>query len=158
MSDPAALPNFPPPADEHPLRGRVLDALLDLGLQPDIDADGDVVITVNDQNLFVRSHEGELQIMRIFGQWQLPPQIADDGRHLLQVCNELNLTLNCVKTGIGSGTLAVAYDHLMTPGADLNMTLQVGIQLVLSTVAFWHQRALGVDENGNPTTPQEDPS
>lgn len=75
MTDPASLPNFPPPADEHPLRGRVLDVLQDLEVQPDIDADGDVTFTVNDQNLFIRCHEGELQIMRIFGQWQLPEQL-----------------------------------------------------------------------------------
>jgi len=27
----------------------------------------------------------------------------------------------------------------------------VAIQLVLSTVQFWHQRAFGLDENGQPT-------
>ena len=50
MTDPASLPNFPPPADEHPLRGRVLDVLQDLEVQPDIHADGDVTSTLNDQN------------------------------------------------------------------------------------------------------------
>jgi hypothetical protein len=150
MTDPASLPNFPPPADEHPLRGRVLDALQDLGIQPDIDADGDVAFTANDQSLFVRCHEGELAIMRVFGQWQLPPELADDHVRVLEVCNELNLTLNCVKTGIGNGTLAVTCDQLTGPGIDLDAALQIGIQLVLSTVGFWHQRALGLDENGNP--------
>lgn len=151
MTDPAALPNFPPPADEHPLRGRVLDALQDLEVQPDIDGDGDVTITVNDQQLFVRCHEGDLEIMRVFGQWQLPPQLEGDSERLLQLCNELNLTLNCVKTGIGNGTLAVTCDQLMTPGVNLDAALQISIQLVLSTVQFWHQRALGLDENGQPT-------
>lgn len=150
MTDPASLPNFPPPADEHPLRGRVLDALQDLGVQPDIDKDGDVAFTVNDQSLFVRCHEGDLQIMRIFGQWQLPEQLAGDQTTMLETCNELNLSLNCVKAGIGNGTLAVTCDQLTSTGTDLNATLQVGIQLVLSTVAFWHQKALGLDENGNP--------
>ena len=150
MTDPASLPNFPPPADEHPMRGRVLDVLQDLEVQPDIDADGDVTFTVNDQNLFIRCHEGELQIMRIFGQWQLPEQLIGQETKALETCNELNLTLNCVKTGIGNGTLAVACDHLMTAGVDLDAAVQIGIQLVLSTVSFWHQRALGLDENGNP--------
>ena len=150
MTDPASLPNFPPPADEHPLRGRVLDVLQDLEVQPDIDADGDVTFTVNDQNLVIRCHEGELQIKRIFGQWQLPEQLIGQETKALETCNELNLTLNCVKTGIGNGTLAVACDHLMTAGVDLDAAVQIGIQLVLSTVSFWHQRALGLDENGNP--------
>lgn len=148
MTDPAALPNFPPPADQHPLRGRVLDALHDLSVQPNIDEDGDVSFTVNDQSLFARCHEGELQILRIFGQWQLPEQIKDDREHLLTVCNELNLTLNCVKCGLGPGTLAITNDQLLTPGTDLNASVQVGIQLVLSTVHFWHQRALGLEGDG----------
>ena len=38
----------------------------------------------------------------------------------------------------------------MTAGVDLDAAVQIGIQLVLSTVSFWHQRALGLDENGNP--------
>ena len=46
MTDPTSLPNFPPPADEHPLRGRVLDILVDLGLAPNLDTDGDVAFTV----------------------------------------------------------------------------------------------------------------
>ncbi|MCA0337428.1 MAG: YbjN domain-containing protein [Actinobacteria bacterium] len=153
MTDPASLPNFPPPADEHPLRGRVLDALQDIGIQPDIDGDGDVSFTANDQNLFVRCHEGEMAIMRIFGQWQLPPSLEGQDQRLLEVCNELNLTLNCVKTGIGNGTLAVTCDQLTGPGVNLDMALQIGIQLVLSTVGYWHQRALGIDEQGNPVDP-----
>ena len=68
MTDPTSLPNFPPPADEHPLRGRVLDVLVDLGLQPNIDSDGDVAFTVNEQQLFIRCSEGEVEIMRVFGQ------------------------------------------------------------------------------------------
>jgi hypothetical protein len=39
----------------------------------------------------------------------------------------------------------------MTPGVNLDAALQISIQLVLSTVQFWHQRALGLDENGQPT-------
>lgn len=152
MTDPAALPNFPPPADEHPLRGQVLDALQDLQIQPDIDGDGDVSFTVNDQSMFVRCHEGDLRILRIFGQWQLPEEVKDDRDHLMTVCNEINLTLNCVKTGLGGGTVAVTSDHLMLPGVPVADTLQVGIQLVLSTVHYWHRRALRLDgdDNGGP--------
>ena len=71
MTDPTSLPNFPPPPDEHPLRGRVLDVLIDQGLHPDIDSDGDVAFTVQDQQLFVRCTEGDFQIMRVFGQWAI---------------------------------------------------------------------------------------
>ena len=60
MTDPTSLPNFPPPADEHPLRGRVLDVVKDLGINPDIDADGDVAFVLGDPppQLFVRGPDG----------------------------------------------------------------------------------------------------
>ena len=65
----------------------------DLGSSPDIDADGDVTFTVNDQNLFIPLSRGELQIMRIFGQWQLPEPAHRPGDQGARTCNRLNLTL-----------------------------------------------------------------
>ena len=100
MTDPTSLPNFPPPPNEHPLRGRVLDVLVDLGLQPNLDNDGDVAFTVNEQQLFVRCTEGEVEIMRVFGQWQIQDDLLGDRLQLHETCNELNLNMNCVKTGV----------------------------------------------------------
>jgi len=145
MTDPTSLPNFPPPADEHPLRGRVLDVLVDLGVQPNIDTDGDVAFRVNDQQLFVRCSEGEVEIMRVFGQWQIQDDLLGDRLHLHETCNELNLNMNCVKTGVAGSTLVVTGEHLVTPGADLSTLVQVSIQVILSAVQLWHQRVLGID-------------
>ena len=145
MTDPTSLPNFPPPADEHPLRGRVLDVLVDLGVQPNIDTDGDVAFRVNDQQLFVRCSEGEVEIMRVFGQWQVQEELLGDRLKLHETCNELNLNMNCVKTGVAGSTLVVTGEHLVTPGADLSILVQVSIQVILSTVQLWHQRVLGID-------------
>ena len=149
MTDPTSLPNFPPPADEHPLRGRVLDVLVDLGVQPNIDTDGDVAFRVNDQQLFVRCSEGEVEIMRVFGQWQVQEELLGDRLKLHETCNELNLNMNCVKTGVAGSTLVVTGEHLVTPGADLSTLVQVSIQVILSAVQLWHQRVLGID----PTAP-----
>lgn len=143
MTDPTSLPNFPPPPDEHPLRGRVLDALLDLGLNPDIDSDGDVAFQANDQQLFVRCAEGDFQIMRLFGQWQIAEELGSDPTHLLHTCNEVNLTLNCVKTGIVNNTLVVTGEHLVTQGSDVRRLVEVTTQIVLSTVQIWHERVVG---------------
>jgi hypothetical protein len=154
MTDPTSLPNFPPPPDEHPLRGRVLDVLVDLGLQPNLDADGDVALSVNDQQLFVRCSEGEVEIMRVFGQWQIQDDLLADRLHLHETCNELNLNMNCVKTGVAGSTLVVISEHLTTPGADLNTMLQVSIQVILSGVHIWHQRVLGLD----PTAEGDEPA
>ena len=75
MSDPTSLPNFPPPASEHPLRGRVLDILLDEGFQPDIDSDGDVAFKVQGQQLFVRCLVGDYTILGVLGQWQIVDEV-----------------------------------------------------------------------------------
>ena len=145
MSDPTALPNFPPPADEHPLRGRVLDALIDMELGPDIDADGDVAFVVNEQQLFVRCIEGEVTVMRTFGQWQVADPIPQDLPTQLAACNEVNLTMNLVKTGIANGTLVVTTEHLVRPGEDVHGIANISVQVVLAAVHLWHQRILGLE-------------
>ena len=154
MTDPSSLPNFPPPPDEHPLRGRVLDVLQDLGLEPNLDDDGDVAFTANEQNLFVRCTEGDVEILRLFGQWQIQDDLLADRLKLHETCNEINLHMNHVKTGIAGSTLVVTGEHVVTPNADLSMMTQISVQVVLSAVHLWHQRVLGID----PTTgkPQED--
>jgi hypothetical protein len=149
MTDPTSLPNFPPPANEHPLRGRVLDVLVDLGLPPNIDTDGDVAFTVNDQQLFVRCTEGDVEIMRVFGQWQIQDDLLGDRVKLYETCNELNLNMNTVKSGIAGTTLVVTAEHLVTPGADVSSLVQVSIQVILSGVHIWHQRVLGIDPNAD---------
>ena len=96
-------PNFPPPSEEHPLRGRVLDALMDEGFRPDIDDDGDVAFKVQGQQLFVRCMEGDFTIMRVFGQWQVGDDIPQDELAQLRACNDLTLRLNVVKAGLANG-------------------------------------------------------
>jgi hypothetical protein len=158
MTDPTSLPNFPPPPDEHPLRGRVLDVLVDLGLQPNLDADGDVALSVNDQQLFVRCSEGEVEVMRVFGQWQIQEDLLADRLHLHETCNELNLNMNTVKAGVAGSTLVVTGEHLITPGADLSTLVQVSIQVILSGVHIWHQRVLGIDPSAEGGAGAGDPS
>ncbi|MCE1180599.1 MAG: YbjN domain-containing protein [Micrococcales bacterium] len=148
MTDPTSLPNFPPPADEHPLRGRVLDALIDQGMQPNVDADGDVAIQIDDQQLFVRCTEGDFPIMRVFGQWALAPEIPADPQKQLETCNEINLTLNLIKTGLANNTLVVTGEHLVGDDSDLASLLQITIQIVLAGVQMWHERILGLEPGG----------
>jgi len=143
MTDPTSLPNFPPPPSEHPLRGRVLDALIDEGYEPNIDADGDVAFTTQDQQLFVRCMEGDFTVMRIFGQWQVGEDVPQDLLSQLQACNELTLRLNVVKAGIANGTLVVTGEHVIAPETDVKALLLVTTQLVLSAVHMWHETITG---------------
>ena len=147
MTDPASLPNFPPPADEHPLRGRVLDALMDEGFRPDIDSDGDVAYKAQGQQLFVRCMEGDFDVMRVFGQWQISEEFDDPVRQL-QVCNDLTLRLNVIKLGLANGTLLVTGEHVVGPDTPIKPLLAVTTQLVLSAVTMWHEAMVG--EAGGP--------
>ena len=160
MTDPTSLPNFPPPPDEHPLRGRVLDALIDAGLNPDIDTDGDVAFKAQDQQLFVRCTEGDFQIMRVFGQWALSAPVPSDPLRQLSACNELNLTLNIVKTGLANGTLVVTGEHIVMPQTDVSGLLNVTIQIVLAGVQMWHEKVMGGPDEGpgagQPAAPEGD--
>ena len=143
MTEPTSLPNFPPPPGEHPLRGRVLDALLDEGLEPNIDEDGDVAFTVQDQQLFVRCMEGDFTVMRVFGQWQIGADVPQDALTQLMACNELTLSLNVVKTGIANETLVVTGEHVIGEDTDVKGLLMVTTQLVLSAVHMWHETIMG---------------
>jgi hypothetical protein len=143
MTDPTSLPNFPPTPNEHPLRGRVLDALIDEGFEPNIDQDGDVAFTVQEQQLFVRCMEGDFTIMRVFGQWQVGDDVPQDLLSQLQACNELTLRLNVVKAGIANGTLVVTGEHVVAPETNIRALLVVTTQLVLSAVHLWHETILG---------------
>jgi len=143
MTDPTSLPNYPPPPEERPLRGRVLDALIDEGFEPNIDEDGDVAYTVQDQQLFVRCMEGDFTVMRIFGQWQIGEDVPQDALSQLTACNELTLRLNVVKAGMANGTLVVTGEHVVALETDVRGLLVVTTQLVLSAVHLWHETITG---------------
>src|SRR5690606_1035432 len=134
MSDPTALPNFPPPSDEHPLRGLVLDALQDLGLEPNVDAEGDVAFKANDQQMFVRCIENDVRIMRVFGQWKIADPVPQDKVMQLSVCNDINLSMTMVKAGIGNDALVVTSEHLVVNDESVKQLLGVSVQITLATV------------------------
>jgi hypothetical protein len=143
MTEPTSLPNFPPPPGERPLRGRVLDALIDEGFEPNIDGDGDVAFTAQDQQLFVRCMEGDFTVMRVFGQWLIGPDVSPDPLTRLMACNELTLSLNVVKAGLANETLVVTGEHVIGADTDVRELLVVTTQLVLSAVHLWHETIMG---------------
>lgn len=140
MTDPTSLPDFPPPGDEHPLRGRVLDALLDEGFRPSIDEDGDVALKVQGQQLYVRCVEGDFDFMRVFGQWALGDTVPS---HLvrLQAANDVSARLNLVKTVVHEDFLVSAAEYVIAEGIDLRRLLATTFDAVLAAVGLWNDRA-----------------
>lgn len=143
MTDPTSLPSFPPPEDEHPLRGRVLDALIDLKLQPNVDRDGDVSLTVQQQKMFVRCVDGPIPMMRAFGQWRVGESVPADELARLRAANDITARTNLVKTTVHDGVLLVAVDLVVPPSTPLPQLLQGAFTGILAAVKAWHVAAGG---------------
>jgi hypothetical protein len=148
MTDPTSLPSFPPPPDEHPLRGRVLDALLDEGHQPSIDEDGDVAVQIQEQMLFIRCLDTQPPMMRVFGQWLLDDSLAGDELTRLRAANAVTAALNLVKVTVHADRLAVAVDLVVGDGLDLRSLLSATLEAVLGSVRTWHETVTQLIEGG----------
>ncbi len=132
MSDPSALPFFPPPPDEHPLRGRVLDALIDMQLQPEVDADGDVVLRVKEQNVFCRCVDSTPPLMRVFGQWTTEDLGGVAELTLLKAANVVSASMNLVKVTVHGSSIAVAADLIIGDDMNLGALTSATVDAVLS--------------------------
>ncbi len=150
MTDPTSLPSFPPPPDEHPLRGKVLDAMIDEGHQPRIDEDGDVAVSIQEQMLFVRCLDTQPPMMRVFGQWLLDDSLAGDEITRLRAANAVTSALNLVKVTVNADRLAVAVDLIVADGMDLGPLLTATLEAVLGSVRTWHQTVQQLLEGEGP--------
>ncbi|MDO5740244.1 MAG: hypothetical protein Q4P07_08855 [Ornithinimicrobium sp.] len=161
MTDPSSFPNFPPPAQDRPLTGRVLDAVQDLNLQPNLDKDGDVAFQVNDQKLFVKVITGEqFDIMRVFGQWQVAQSVPEDLLTRLNGCNDVTLGVNLVKAGIANGHLVLAVEQIITRQEEPKAKLQIATGLILQALALWHRNVLAksrAEAGLDPQIPEDAP-
>ncbi len=156
MSDPTALPNFPPPPDEHPLRGRVLDVLIAAGAAPRLDDDGDIEFVVSEQKLFARCVDGELPMMRIFGQWRIDTGSGPDELTWLRAASTVSVTHNLVKVAVHGGVLLVAVDTMVAGKAPLDLLVGTAVQSVLAGVGGCHRQVQGgAGPGADPQPPDE---
>jgi hypothetical protein len=150
VTDPTSLPAFPPAGDEHPLRGRVIDGLLDEGFRPSIDEDGDVAVRVQGQLLFVRCIDTRPPLMRVFGQWRTDdlndPRLDELTR--LRASNAVTGAMNLVKATVHGDRLVVAVDLVVGDEADLRPLLTATLDAVLGCVQTWF-RTVGELLNGD---------
>lgn len=161
MSDPTALPNFPPPSGEHPLTGRVLDALQDLEMSPNLDPQGDVAFEVRGQKLFVKVIQGDqFDIMRIFGQWQIAGSVPEDLTTRLNGCNDVTLGVNLVKAGIANGNLVLAVEQIIARQEPPKSKVQIATGLILQALQLWHRNVVAkaaVERGEEPQLPEDAP-
>jgi hypothetical protein len=136
------MPSFPPSGDVSPLRGRVLDALIDEGYQPGIDEDGDVTVTVQGQLVFVRCTESMPPLMRVFGQWIIGDELPGGELGRLRAANAVTGAVNLIKATVHDDRLMVAVDMVVTEGLQLRPVLVATMDAVLGSVHTWHQTLL----------------
>ena len=149
VTDPTSLPNFPPPPDEHPLRGRVLDALIDEGFRPDVDEDGDVAVRVQGQQLFVRCMDTAPPLMRVFGQWMIGSDVPGGELMRLRAANAVTGALNLVKATVIEDRLVIAVDLVVADSIELRSLLTATADAVLGSVQTWHATVLElIQEHG----------
>lgn len=142
MSDPTSLPSFPPPMDSNPLRGLVLDALLDEGYRPTIDEDGDVAFKAQGQPIYIRCLETVPPQLHVFGQWAIGDDASTDELDRLRACNAVTATLNLVKTTVHGDRLVVAVDLLWSDSFDLRPLLVATVDALLGSMQTWHRTLL----------------
>ncbi|WP_194092434.1 hypothetical protein [Ornithinimicrobium flavum] len=161
MTDPTSLPNFPPPPQDRPLTGRVLDALQDLTFSPNLDSQGDIAFEVQGQRLFVKIITGEqFDIMRVFGQWQIAETVPDDMTTRLNGCNDVTLGVNLVKAGIANNNLVLAVEQIVARQEAPKGKVQVATGLILQALQLWHRNVIAksqVERGLQPDLPPDAP-
>lgn len=166
MTDPTSLPSFQPHVpgtdgapSETPARDRVYGVLVANNLDVTVDEDGDLEFVIVDNEgtrttLFARVAEGDLALVRFFGQWQLQEPVSSDRNERLARCNDFTLQLNLVKVTLVQDSLVVSAEHVITPNADLDILVPLSINHILQSVGFFFQSWLPTDEEGNPIAPE----
>ncbi len=134
MTDPTSLPSFPPP---DPLRARVVEALLDNGWEPAIDADGDVGVRIQDQSVFVRCLDSVPPLMRVFGQWLLDSSVPGDELVRLRAANAVTAAVNLVKVTLHEDRLSAGVELIVGEGVALAPLLASAVDAVLGAVHTW---------------------
>jgi hypothetical protein len=142
MTDPTSLPGLPPPPGQYRLRDAALDWLKEQGFLPGLDEDGDIAVTVQAQQLFVRCQEGDVNILRVFGQWRLD-EVTHDELSQLRAANAVTGQFLVVKTTVTDDVLVVSAEHLITDEAALPLLVTSSFELVLAAVTEWNQALTG---------------
>jgi hypothetical protein len=124
------------------VREAAFDLLKEQGFLPGLDEDGDIAVTVQAQQLFVRCQEGDVTIVRVFGQWRLD-EVPQDELAQLRAANAVTGQFLIVKTTVTDDVLVVSAEHLITDPAALPVLLSSSFELVLAAVTEWNQVLTG---------------
>lgn len=169
MSDPTALPNFaahlppqqpngspggPDGGSQTPVRDRIMESLRTNGIESKIDADGDIEFGIVDSEdntitLFARVAEGDVALVRFFGQWTLQAPVSADRNERLERLNDLTMQLNLVKLSLVQDNVVVSAEHVVTPATDVDLLVGLSVNHIVQSVGFFFQSWQAQDGAGD---------
>jgi hypothetical protein len=126
-----------------PLRDRVVQALTDEGFRPTVDEEGDVVVAVQGETLFVRVLDEEPGLLSMFGQWDLT-EIDADPHECLKACNSVATEMALVKLRVVENMLVVSAEHMITGDEAVQTLLGASIGLIQMGAQGWVELMRGV--------------
>lgn len=144
MTSPTSLPSFGSPVPPSRLE-QVQQVLTALEVNPVLDDDGDLQITVNDAQLYVRVSDDGPGLLRVFGQWQIAPDMPADLSLRHGAAAHVTASHALVKVNIFEEALVVATDQIVPEPTRYDVVVPASIDAVLSAVGMWHQIVV---ENG----------
>lgn len=137
MTSPTSIPSFGDPTP--PARiDLVRETLQSMDLEPTLDQDGDLKVAVQDQQIYLRASDDGPGLLRVFGQWQIVPGLADDPNLRFGAAHHVTATHALVKLHIMDDTLVVAVDNLVPEGSRYAVIVPAAIEALLSAVGMWH--------------------
>ncbi len=125
-------------------RDRIISVLSGEGFRPEVDDDGDVVVRVEGQALFVRCFDTQPPMVRVFGQWQLDDQAPGDPITRLRAANAMTGALNLIKVTALDDWLVVAVDLVVTETTELESLLTATLEAVRGSVQTWYTAVMQI--------------
>lgn len=122
------------------LQADMMQALADKGFSPRLDNDGDLMFEASEQVLFVQCTESPFPAMRMFGQWRIDGGVSANTQTQLQASSSVGMDSHFVKMGIVDKVAIARVDHLIFPGTDLNLLLDISIAAIMGAITAWYQK------------------
>jgi hypothetical protein len=119
-----------------------VESLRQKGYDPSEDDDGDVVVHVQGQQVFVRMLDTQPPLLRVFGQWLIGPEVPGDLLLRLNAANAVTSALNLVKATVHEDRLVVAVDLVISDGLALPSLVAATLDATVTAVQTWHATVL----------------
>lgn len=121
------------------MRAKVIEALESRGAQVEQTPDGLLSFMDGQHRINASMREDKPGYLEIFGSWKLGDDVPGDATARLAACNEVSLTLACVKLGMYKDILVVTSDHVLAATDDVDVRVAASVVSIREAHARWAQ-------------------